>query len=150
MARSLTPVEALGKDIELVVVGKQLDLNALADLLPRLVEQVLLQPVQPSLGRADDVLHRRIAVAHLGQDRLGRHAAVHHPDPPRLAVLLLDPGEERAQRLAVGGVAGQHLVGQRQALGRDHQGDHHPADSPAACRGCSRHAAWCLPADRTH
>jgi hypothetical protein len=39
--------------------------------------------------------------------------------------LLLDLAEEHPQRLAVGGVAGQDLVSQRQAVGRDHQRDHH-------------------------
>jgi len=37
----------------------------------------------------------------------------------------LDPGQEVAQGLAVGGVAGQHLIGQRQAIRRHHQRDHH-------------------------
>jgi hypothetical protein len=41
-----------------------------------------------------------------------------------MAVLPLDLAQKHPQRLAVGGVAGQHLVGQRQALGRNYQGDH--------------------------
>ena len=37
----------------------------------------------------------------------------------------LDPGQERAERRLVGGVARHHLIGQRQAVGRHHQRDHH-------------------------
>ena len=37
----------------------------------------------------------------------------------------LDLAQEHPKRFAVGGVAGQHLVSQRQAVGRDHQRDHH-------------------------
>ena len=38
---------------------------------------------------------------------------------------LLDQGEHVAQRGLVGGVARHHLVGQRQSLGSNHQGDDH-------------------------
>ena len=64
-------------------------------------------------------------LAHLGENRLGRDAAIHHPDASGLAVLRLDLAEEAAQRRLVGGVAGQHFVGKRQAVRRHHQGDHH-------------------------
>ena len=49
--------------------------------------------------------------AHFRQHRFSEDAATHHPDAPGTAVLL-DPGEEHAQRRAVRRVAGQHLVGQ--------------------------------------
>jgi hypothetical protein len=52
---------------------------------------------------------------------LGRPAAVHQPHPTRFAVLPLDPLEKAPQRRLVGGVAGQHLIGQRQAFGGHHQ-----------------------------
>jgi hypothetical protein len=39
-------------------------------------------------------LHRRIGRTHLGQHGLGRHAAVHQPDAPRLAILPLDALEK--------------------------------------------------------
>jgi hypothetical protein len=42
---------------------------------------------------------------------------------PRLAVLALDLAEEGPQRLAVGRIAGQDLVGERQAFGGDDEGD---------------------------
>ena len=115
----------LSEDVEFAVLGQQLDLHALPRVLPGLFQQVLLQPVQASLRRSHQILHRWIAVAHFGQHGLGRHAAIHDPDPPRLAVLLLDLAQEHPQCLAVGGVAGQYLVSQRQAIGRDHQRDDH-------------------------
>ena len=115
----------MGEDVEFAVLGQQLDLHALPGPLPGLVDEVLLQPRQAPLRGADQILHRLVAAAHLCQHRLGGNAAVHHPDAARLAVLRLDPGQEGAQRPAVGGVAGQDLAGERQAFGRHHQGDHH-------------------------
>ena len=117
-------VRALGEDVEFVVLGQQFDVDAFARLLPGLLDQMFFQAVQPSLGRSHEVLHGWIAGAHFGQDRLGGHAAIHHPDAPRFAVLFLDLAQKRPQRLAVCGVARQNLVGQRQAFGRHHQGDH--------------------------
>jgi len=70
-------------------------------------------------------VHRGIGCAHLLQGLFGGNAPIHHPHPPRLAVLLLDTLEEARQRGVVGGIARQHLVGQRQALGGDHQRDDH-------------------------
>ena len=116
---------ALGEVVELAVLGQELDLNALADLLPGLVDQMFLKPGQPSFGRADQVLHRGIALTHLGEDLFGWDAAVHHPNAPRLAVLRLDLGEEAPQRLVVAGVAGHDLVGERQAVRRHDECDHH-------------------------
>jgi hypothetical protein len=117
-------VGALREDIELLVLREQLDLDAFARLAPGLGDQMLFQPVQPSLRRSDQILHGRVTGPHFGQHSLGRHAAIHHPDPPRLAVLRLDLAQEHPQRLAVGGVARQHFVSQRQALGRDNERDH--------------------------
>jgi hypothetical protein len=37
--------------------------------------------------------------------------------------LAFDPGQEVAQRLAVGGVAGENLIGQRQTVRRNNQRD---------------------------
>ena len=68
---------------------------------------------------------RRIALAHFRQHLLGWNTAVHHPDAPRLAVLRFDFAKEAPQRLAVARVARQDLIGQRQPVWRDHQGDHH-------------------------
>ena len=62
-------------------------------------------------------------MAHLGEYGFGGNAAVHHKDAPGLTVLRLDLGQEDAQRRVVGRVAGEHLVGERQAFRRHHQGD---------------------------
>jgi hypothetical protein len=61
--------------------------------------------------------------AHLSQHLLGRHAAVHQPNAARPAVLPLDAFKKAPQRRLVGGVAGQHLIGQRQTFGGHHQSD---------------------------
>ena len=83
-------IGALGEDIELVVMGQQFDLDARPRLLPGLLDQMLLQPVQSALGRSHQILHGRMAGAHFRQNRLGGHAAIHRPDAPRLAELLFD------------------------------------------------------------
>ena len=70
-------------------------------------------------------MHRWVRLAHLLQRFLGGDPAVHHPDPSGLAVLAFDAIKKPAQRGLVRGVARQHLVGQRQTLGRDHQRDDH-------------------------
>jgi hypothetical protein len=112
----------LGVNVEFVVLRQKLDLDAFARLAPGLVEKMLFEARQASLGRSHQILHGRVGGAHLSENILGRHAAVHHPHAPRLAVLALDRVEECAQRLAVGGVAGQDLIGDRQALGGDDEG----------------------------
>jgi hypothetical protein len=68
----------LDEDIKLTVLVHQLDLHALAHLLPRQVERVLFPLGQTSLGRADQVLQRRFALAPHGVHRFGGNAAVHH------------------------------------------------------------------------
>jgi hypothetical protein len=68
-------------------------------------------------------MHRRVGRAHLGEHFLSRHAAVHQPDAARLAVLPLDAIEKPPQGRLVRGVAGQHLIGQRQTFGCHHQGN---------------------------
>jgi len=76
---------------------------------------------QPSLGGADQITDLGIAAAEFFEHGFGGDAAVHHPDAFGLAVALLDQPQQVAQRGLVGGVAGEHLVGQRQSFGRDHQ-----------------------------
>ena len=93
--------------------------------MPRPGKQLPLQAREPPLGRADHVGHWRIGFAHDVEDGFGRDATVHHPDAARLAVLALDAVEKVAQCRAVCRVAGQDLVGQRQALGRHDQRDDH-------------------------
>jgi hypothetical protein len=70
-------------------------------------------------------LHRRIGGAHLGENFLGRNTAIRQPDASSLAILAFDAIEKVTQRRVVGGVAGQHLIGQRQPLWRHRQRDHH-------------------------
>src|ERR1700730_18426861 len=67
-------------------------------LLPRLSDQMLFQTRQATLWRAHQIMHWRVGCARLGEHFLGRHAAVHQPDPARLAVLTLDPLEKAPQR----------------------------------------------------
>ena len=95
---------------------QKLDLDALARLSPRLVEEMLFEAREAALRRSHQITHGRVAGAHFGENFLGRHAAIHHPNASRLAVLAFDLGAEIAQRLAVGGVAGQDLIGERQAV----------------------------------
>jgi hypothetical protein len=78
---------------------------------------------QATLRRAHQVMHRRVGRAHLGEHLFGRHAAVHQPDSAGLAVLSFDMLEKRPQRRLVCGVAGQHLISQRQTFGCHYQGN---------------------------
>jgi len=64
------------------------------------------------------------AATHLGQHLLGGNAAIHDPDAVCLAVLGFDLAQHAAQRGAVGGVARQHLVGERKAFRRHDQRNH--------------------------
>ena len=116
-------VAALHQNIELAFLRQELDLHAGSRLLPGLSDQMLLQARQAALRRAHQVIHRRVGIAHLGEHLLGRHAAVHQPNPARFAVLPFDALEKPSQRRLVGGVAGQHLIGQRQTFRRHHEGN---------------------------
>src|SRR6266550_4871654 len=118
-------VAALRQNVELAFSRQKVDWHAGSRLLPRLSDQMLLQARQAALRRAHQVVYRRVGSAHLREHLLGRHAAVHQPDPTRLAVLPLDALEKTPQRRLVGGVAGQHLVGQRQTFGGHHQSDNY-------------------------
>lgn len=74
---------------------------------------------------AHKVLHRWITRAHLLQHLFGGDAAIHQPNPPRLAVLAFDAREKILQRRVIRRVAGEHLIGERKALRRDDQRNHH-------------------------
>lgn len=56
---------------------------------------------------------------------LGGHAAINAPYPSRFVVVALDASEESLQHDRFGDVTREHLQGERQALGRHHQGDNH-------------------------
>jgi hypothetical protein len=47
------------------------------------------------------------------------------PHASRFTVLALDAGEEILERGRVGRIAGEHLVGERQAFGSYHQRNNH-------------------------
>ena len=91
--------------------------------LPRPLGERRLVAGEPALGRADQVAHLRVGGAQFGEDFLGGDAAVHDPDPLGRAVAAADRREHPAQGRLVGGVAREHLVGERQALRSDHEGD---------------------------
>ena len=116
---------ALRQHVKLLFLREQFDVDTLAHRLPGQTKQSLLQLGKPALGRADKIGDRRIGLAHLGQHLLGRNAAIHHPDALRLAVLGFDLAQGAAQRLAIGRVPGQHLIGERKAFGRHDQRNHH-------------------------
>jgi hypothetical protein len=114
-----------GQHVDFAVLRQQFHAQLRAHFLPGLLRQLLFQFGQLALGRAHEVAHLGLALPQLGQHGFGRDAAIHHPDALGAAVTFLDTLEHVPQRGLVGGVAGQHLVGQRQALGRDHQGHDH-------------------------
>ena len=93
--------------------------------MPSHAGQRLLQFGESALWRADQILNRRFRGTHLGQNLFGGNAAVHQPDALSLAILPLDAIQKILERRLVGGVARQHLVGQRQTFGRNDQRDHH-------------------------
>ena len=65
------PVQALGKDVELISLRQELDPDTGPRLLPRFVDQMLLQTRQAAFRRAYQVKDRRVGRAHLGQHLLG-------------------------------------------------------------------------------
>ena len=119
------PRPAAREHVHLAVVRQQLHLYGITHLAPRQRQERLLQSRQPALRRADQVAHRRIALAHRLQRLFGRDAAVHDPHPLRATVAALDGGEELRQRRLLARVARHCLVGQREPLRRHHQADHH-------------------------
>src|SRR3970040_1699297 len=93
--------------------------------MPRLVEELFLQATEPSLGCADQVLHRWISLAHLFKHFFCRDAPIHQPNALGFAVLGFNLVEKLLERAAVLGVARQYFVSQRKALRRDDQRNHH-------------------------
>ena len=118
-------VHALGQNVAFARLGQQFDLHARAHFLPGFVQELFLQPAQPSLGRAHDVENGRITLPHLRQRLFGRNAPIHHPDAPGLAVELFNLLQKHFERGLVGRVARQHFVRQRKTFRRDHQRDDH-------------------------
>src|SRR5262249_16848946 len=100
----------------------QLDLDAVADRAPAVrASELGGELAQLGLGRADDV-----APPGLAQPRPvggARQAAVGDPHPADHAVTGFHRVDDGLHRAAVVGVAGEHLVAQREAVERHHQGD---------------------------
>lgn len=108
----------------LTAVGarEQLDLDVGLHLLPRRRQQVALEGFEPGPRGADQVV--RPARPQRGQVLLADDPAVQHPDAVGLAVLGLDGLQDLVQRGDVRAVAIEHLVGQREAIRTDDQGQH--------------------------
>ena len=83
-------VAALRQNVEFLLLGHELDVDAITHVLPGQADQRLLHLAEPPFGRADQIGDRRIGLAHLGEDIFGGDAAIHHPDALCLAVLRLD------------------------------------------------------------
>ena len=112
---------AFGQHIDFALLRQEFDAQLLAHLLPGFVRQFLFQFRQPAFGRADEVTDLRLALPQFGQHGFGGNAPVHHPDAFGCAVALLNQFQHVPQRGFVGGIAGEHFIGQRQPLGRDDQ-----------------------------
>lgn len=102
-----------------------LDLDVVLHRLPGVAEERLLQPAQPALRGPHQILHWGRAGAHGGQQRVGRDATVHNPDPLGLPVLLLDHLQKPRQRRVFRRVAPQHFIRQREAFGGDNERNDH-------------------------
>ena len=105
-------------------MARELDLDAFLDHAPAVRGGELGgELLQLRLRRADDV-----APAGLAQPRqiLGAgHAAIGDPDAAQHAMPGLHGGHDRLQGPRIVGVAGEHLVAQREAVEGHHQGDAH-------------------------
>ena len=88
--------------------------------------------------RGDPVQAGRFDV--LGDARLGDHAAIADQHHMLEAEALLELLDLRRQRHRIGGVAVEHLDGDRAAVGRRRAGRRRSAACPSCRRGCSR--AW--------
>ena len=121
----------MSEHIDLAVLGQQLHAQLRPHFAPRQLGQSGLQFGESALGRAHEVTHLRIGGAQFGEDFLGGDAPIHHPDTLGFAEAALDRLDHPAQGCLVSGVARKHLIGQRQALGCDHQGHHHLDTVPA-------------------
>jgi hypothetical protein len=78
---------------------------------------------QAGFGGADEVMDGGRGGAHFGEDLFGGDAAVHDPDAAGGAVAAADELEHGAEGRFIGGVAGEHFVGEGEAFGGDNEGD---------------------------
>jgi hypothetical protein len=113
----------LGEHVEFAVLREEFDAQLRAHFPPGPPGERGFVAGEPGLGRADEITHGGVGGAQLGEDLLGGNAAIHNPNTLGGAEAAADRGEHVAQGGLVGGVARQHLVGERQAFGRDDEGD---------------------------
>ena len=118
-------VPALRQYVRFVVLTQELDLHALADLMPGEIGQRFLIAVQSSFGRSHKIEDGRVAFPHLPENLFSGNAPVHHPYALGLAVLRLDLFEKPLEGRVVGGVARHDFVGQGEPLRGHNQGNHH-------------------------
>ena len=119
-------IGTLGEDVKLAVLGQQLDLDARrapparacpARCFSNRVRRPLGVPTRYCTGGSLPRISASTASVGMPRSITQTRRAL-----PYCCSILR---EEHPQRRAVRGVAGQHLVGQRQAVRRDHQRDHH-------------------------
>src|SRR5205814_7864550 len=89
--------------------------------MPRALDQRLLEFLQLTLRRSDDV--PRAALAEPLQVLFAHHPAVDRPDAILPAILRLHPFDDLAQCSAVVTIAGEDLVAQRKPVARHDQAD---------------------------
>ena len=124
-------VPALSQHVDLIVLRQELDIHAIADLLPWLIRQCLLVTAQSSFGCSHQVVNRRVAAAHFFENLFRRNPTVHHPYALGFPVLLLDLFQEPLQGRIVGGVARHDLIRQWKSFrGYDQRNDHLHAIEP--------------------
>lgn len=103
--------------------GDQFQFNAGLDLLPVLLQHLPLEFAQSLAWGAHDVVC--FPAAQLGNVLVADHATVEHPGAPRATVALFHQLHHAPDRCGVVAVALEHLIGQRQTLGCDHQPNEH-------------------------
>src|SRR5215471_18854817 len=102
----------------------ELDLDALTDSAPAIpIGEFRTEPFQLRFRRADDVAPA--GVAQPGQIFRAGHAAVADPDATERAMPLLHGGHDRLQCARIVGIAGEHLIAQREAIKRYHERNAH-------------------------
>ena len=112
---------AVGQPIHLALRRRQFDAPVRTHFRPGLLHKLRFQFREPALGGAHPVADLGVRLAEFFEPGLGGDAPVHDPDALGLAVALWDERAPVPQSGFVGGVAGEHLVSQRQSLGRDDQ-----------------------------
>ncbi len=79
---------------QFLILFEQLNVNGRTDLLPRQMQERLLEPTQSPFGCADQIVYGCLSLPHLCQGGFGRDPAIHDPHPIGTAILLLDALEK--------------------------------------------------------